>query len=226
MYDPVPEQVEPGDGTRFERWNPVEVGELNPSDIVQLIGSSLWPIVVLVVSIQYRRPIGRLIDRIRDFEGLGLKGAFSLPAENAVEAADRALREIDVPDLTSQDPEIQTLIRQTATQPWWAVHQAYRIIRGAAKEASESSGLTDSFGNTSERVKALRDNGVVGEEIYRLADLLRSLYYEMKREPELLTPPAASDFVEAAAKLAQTLREVGRRSRESRPLASGDRPVE
>jgi hypothetical protein len=109
-------------------------------------------------------------------------------------------------DDVSQDAATEALINQTATQPWWAAHQAWRLVRWAAKEATGAR--AGDFDNTAERVKYLLSEGLITEDVYKVTLALRGLYGEMRAKPQQLDPAAASDFVEAAAKLVHTLRQI------------------
>ena len=104
------------------------------------------------------------------------------------------------------DPETLALIDQTATQPWWAVHQAWRLCRWASEAAAGSQ--ASSYYRTPDRVAYLEREGLVSKDVTKLSVRLRSLYNDIKAEPELLTRDAASDFVEAAAQLVQALQSV------------------
>jgi hypothetical protein len=98
-----------------------------------------------------------------------------------------------------------------AAQPWWAVNQAWRLVRWAAREAS--GGTTGDTETTPDRVGRLLKEGLVSDDIFQLTLMLRGLYYDMRQEPELVTSTAASDFVEAAGKLFESLRRAGDSSR-------------
>jgi hypothetical protein len=54
----------------------------------------------------------------------------------------------------------------------------------------------------------LRRQGVIDDDLAQLALILRGLYYDMKKDPDALTPTAAADFVEATVTLAQALQKV------------------
>jgi hypothetical protein len=128
-------------------------------------------------------------------------------AERTLEQVD-ALPEIDAGNGALSDPATRALIAQTASQPWWAVNQAWKMVRESARRAVGTDPTR--FADTPERVRFLQAEGRVTDDVRRLTETLRGLYDDMKEQPELLTPAAAADFVEAAAKLAQTLDRTSR----------------
>jgi hypothetical protein len=170
------------------------------TDVINLVSVLVWPAIVVLLVFLFRDPIKNLLERMKSFEAPGFKGAFN-------ESAERALGEAEaIAFPAAHDQATQALISQTASQPWWAVHQAWRSVRWAAERASPSSqgpGAT-----TMDAVQRLHDKGLVDDSVVQLTLTLRGLYYEMKAEPEVLTSTAAADFVEAASTLARVLRAV------------------
>lgn len=181
---------------------------MTASDLVRIATALVWPVTVLFLALIFKTPIADLIDRLRSFETLGLKGAFNAPAEKVRKEADTKLKQPNA----SPDPIANTLLNQSATQPWWAVDQAWRMVRRAARDAvgSEASGLGS---GTAERVRYLRDKGRASPETYRLTNELRGLYYQMKERQTQVTPTAAVDFIETALQLARALQDAPSRSR-------------
>jgi hypothetical protein len=165
---------------------------------IKLVTALSWPVAVLVLALFFQGSIKDLLKRLKTVEGPGFKGAFSEQAEKALSTADHI--EVEVP---VRDPATLALIHQTASHPWWAVHQAWRLVREAARDATGGR-YGDGIG-TPDRVRALRDEGRVPEEVYQLTRTLHGLYLDIRSSPGQLTPDAASDYVEAAAKLGQAL---------------------
>jgi hypothetical protein len=179
---------------------------MTSTEVVSLVTALIWPAIVLTLAIFYQGAIKDLLKRLKSAQVAGFKGAFDKSAEKALDKADTALRESNVADKTVRDPATQLLINQTASQPSWAVHQAWRNIRDAALKATGAKGAE--LASTPERVDYLLNEGLVSQDVYELALTMRGLYDEVREEPGALTPTAASDFVEAAAKLVEVLRAV------------------
>jgi hypothetical protein len=173
------------------------LSDVAAADVIRLVSSLIWPAIVVVLALLFREPITSLLRRLKSIETAGFKGAFNEPAEQALDKADA----IDAP--SANDPATQALIDQTASHPWWAVHQAWRAVRWAAVQAT---GELPASANTEERVQLLIDQGSAEQDLLQLTRTLRGLYYDMKAEPQLLTGTAAADYVEAASKLAEALR--------------------
>jgi hypothetical protein len=173
---------------------------MTAADMINLVSALVWPAIVVLLVLLFREPIKNLLGRLKSFETPGFKGAFNDPAEEALGKAES----IAVPK--AHDQATQALINQTASQPWWAVHQAWRSVRWAAERATPD--LKGPDVTTADRVHRLHDEGLADDEVVQLTLTLRGLYYDMKREPEALTSTAAADFVEAASTLAQALRET------------------
>ena len=171
---------------------------MTAADVINLISALVWPAIVVLLVVLFRDPIKSLLGRLKSFETPGFKGAFNEPAEEALSKAEA----IAVP--RAYDQATRTLINQTASQPWWAVHQAWRSVRWAAERGTP--GLRGSDITTAQRVQRLHDEGLVDDDVVQLTLILRGLYYDMQGDPEALTPTAAADFVEAASTLAQALR--------------------
>ncbi len=173
---------------------------MTAAEVTDLVSALVWPAIIAVLVLLFRNPIRELLARLRSVETPGFKGAFNEPAEKALGKAES----IAVPK--AHDQATQALINQTASQPWWAVHQAWRSVRWAAEKASPEPTGPDV--TTVDRVYRLKDEDRVDDEVVQLAMTLRGLFYDMRREPETLTPTAAADFVEAASTLAQALRAI------------------
>jgi hypothetical protein len=173
---------------------------MTAADVINLVSALVWPAIVVLLVLIFRDPIKSLLGRLKSFETPRFKGTFNEPAEEALGKAEA----IAVP--RAHDQATQALINQTASQPWWAVHQAWRSVRWAAERATPCLKGTDL--TTADRVHRLLDDGVIDDGVVQLTLTLRGLYYEMKAEPEALTSTAAADFVEAASTLAQALREA------------------
>lgn len=173
---------------------------MTAAEVVNLVSALVWPAIVVVLVLLFRHPIKDLLGRLKSVEAPGFKGAFNAPAEAALGKAGS----IAVPKV--HDQATQALINQTASQPWWAVHQAWRSVRWAAEKVSPD--LRGSDVTTIDRVRRLKDEGLVDDEVLQLTLTLRGLFYDMRAEPEALTSTAAADFVEAASTLAQILREI------------------
>jgi hypothetical protein len=185
---------------------------MTAADVINLVSALVWPVIVVLLVLVFRDPIKSLLGRLKSFETPGFKGAFNEPAEEALGKAEA----IAVP--RAHDQATQALINQTASQPWWAVHQAWRSARWAAERATPD--LKGPSITTADRVHRLREEGLVDDQVVQLTLTLRGLYYDMKGEPDALTSTAAADFVEAASTLAQALRETS--SGTSASPASGD----
>lgn len=179
---------------------------MTSSDVVKIVTAFIWPVIVVLIAILYHEPLTGLLRRLKSFEAAGFKGAFSEQAEKALDKADAAMGQNNAADDVSHDAATEALINQTATQPWWAAHQAWRLVRWAAKEAAGDQ--AGGFDNTAQRVQYLLGKGLITEDVYQVTLALRGLYGEMRAKPQQLDPAAASDFVEAAAKLVHTLRQV------------------
>jgi hypothetical protein len=176
---------------------------MTATDVINLVSVLVWPAIVVLLVFLFRDPIKNLLERMKSFEAPGFKGAFNEQAEQALGEAEA----IAFP--AAHDQATQALINQTASQPWWAVHQAWRSVRWAAERAlagSKGSGTT-----TIDAVQRLHDQGRVDDSVVQLTLTLRGLYYDMKADPQTLTSTAAADFVEAAATLARVLRAASTR---------------
>jgi len=173
---------------------------MTAADVISLVSALVWPAIVVLFVLLFRDPIKNLLGRLKSFETPGFKGAFNEPAEEALGKAEA----IAVP--RAHDQATQALINQTASQPWWAVHQVWRSVRWAAERATPD--LKGPDVTTADRVHRLQEKGLVDDDVVQLALTLRGLYYDMKGEPDALTSTAAADFVEAASTLAQALRET------------------
>lgn len=171
---------------------------MTAADVINLVSALIWPAIVVLLVLLFRDPIKSLLGRLKSIEAPGFKGAFNEPAEEALSKAEA----IAAP--RAHDQATQALINQTASQPWWAVHQAWRSVRWAAERGTPE--VKGPSVTTAERVQHLRDKELVSDDIVQLTLTLRGLYYDMKGDPGALTPTAASDFVEAASTLAHALR--------------------
>jgi hypothetical protein len=187
---------------------------MTAADVISLVSALVWPAIVVLLVVLFRDPIKSLLGRLKSFETPGFKGAFNEPAEEALSKADA----IAVP--RAHDQATQALINQTASQPWWAVHQAWRSVRWAAERGTpelKGPGVT-----TAERVQRLRDEGLIDDGVVQLTLNLRGLYYDMRADPGALTPTAAADFVEAASTLAGALRAASTGTWPSSPSPDGE----
>lgn len=166
--------------------------------MIKLVSALIWPVIVVVLALLFREPITGLLKRLKSIEAPGFKGAFNEPAEQALDKADAIAPQ-------AFDPATQALIDQTASHPWWAVHQSWRSVRWAAVQATPD---LEGEPTTPDRVQHLVKQGRAGEDLLQLTVTLRGLYYDMKAEPQLLTSTAAADFVEATSRLAQAIRVI------------------
>jgi hypothetical protein len=190
---------------------------MRATDVINLVSVLVWPAIVVLLVFLFRDPIKNLLERLKSFEAPGFKGAFNESAEQALGEAEA----IAFP--AAHDQATQALINQTASQPWWAVHQAWRSVRWAAERASPGS--KEPGTTTMDAVQRLHDQGLADDNVVQLTLTLRGLYYEMKAEPEALTSTAAADFVEAASTLARVLRAASTRAEPADAATDGAQPA-
>jgi hypothetical protein len=155
----------------------------------------IWPAAVIILAIIFKTPIGSLLNRLKNVEVAGVKTEFNIVAEVAVDNAEA----INV----TPDSATAALVDQTASHPWAAVHQAWLLIQVTAREAV--NGRPKDGNTTPERVKILLRQKRTSPDVYQLARVLTGLYWEMKKAPAQIGPAAATDYVQAAAKLVAAL---------------------
>jgi hypothetical protein len=100
---------------------------MTSGEVVQLVTALIWPVVVVLLAFAYRKPLGRLLNRLSSLEAAGVKGEFNAPAEKVLDEAELVTGKGDTPDATGDTTTLK-LINLTATQPWWSVHQAWRLV--------------------------------------------------------------------------------------------------
>jgi hypothetical protein len=116
----------------------------NLTFISSLVASLVWPIVVIVVLVLFRKPFADLIVRLRSYKGMGQEVEFGERLAMAEESARLAIKNVS----ESVESEARELPEQLEAEPRLLIHEAekkpsYVIIR--AWEDLEL-GLTDLAG--------------------------------------------------------------------------------
>lgn len=165
------------------------------SNVTQIITSAIWPVAAIILALIFKESIQELLSRIKGVSAFGLEAKL---AERAEEARDQA-EDIEV----VSSPAAEALLDVAVSAPWRAVHQAWLLIQKTARGAAKG-GYGDGT-TTPERVRSLLQKNEVSSDTYQLAIVLAGLYHDMKKTPERIDAAAASNYVQAAAKLVSAI---------------------
>lgn len=95
-----------------------------------LIGDLVWPLVVLVALVVFRKPLTDLIGRIRKYEGLGQKLEFGPALAEAEDSVSKAVQDVLVAERQQAEVEPSPLVREAEANPSYVVLQAWEQLSG------------------------------------------------------------------------------------------------
>lgn len=173
--------------------------------LVELLSALAWPVAALLIVLIFRKPLLRLVARMKAFTGPGGVGAtFAAELEKAREAAeDTELPEVERAPaaLTSDDP----FFAFAQTYPEAAALEAYRELESFVATATKELGVRL---RPYQVIRALYQHGDIDESIKKLYERIRSTRDAAVHSRRPITRGEALDFRELVRTLIAALREA------------------
>jgi hypothetical protein len=164
-----------------------------------LITSALWPIVVVVAIVVFRKPLAGLIGRTRRYEGLGQKLEFG-PA--LAEAEDSVGKAIQNAPLAEKAGEVipSPLVRQAEDNPSYVVVQAWEQLSSAIAEVVGTAfpGRKIAAWNATKDLPDLVRRELVNQDYVKAVIELRDLRNRVAHGQSKPTPGEAVAYAESA----------------------------
>lgn len=106
---------------------------LNPwlDFLASAIGSIAWPALVIGIALLFRKPIIKLIGRMKSVEAGGAKAEFSEEVQDLATNA-KKIEPANPEVAKANDPRLQSLLAQAATSPTGAIVEAWKDVETAA----------------------------------------------------------------------------------------------
>jgi len=175
--------------------------------LVAIAKALAWPVVVLVVVLLLRRDLGDLVRRLKRVTGpAGLSADFGAQAAATGELA-KAVEPNppnQLPAPQQEEPSREHLRAEAQRQPTGAIILAWSMVEAAARQL----GYEPTQEPVELFVRRLVARGLVSPLTPSLAHRLQKLYDQAARGEAIPDPVAARDFVDAAWRLAATLRQA------------------
>lgn len=171
-----------------------------------LITSALWPIVVIIAIVVFRKPLATLIGRTRRYEGLGQKVEFGPALAEAEDSVSKAVE--DAPAVENQaDAEPSPLIRQAEENPSYVVLRSWEQLATALGNVAEIMlpGRRIGSWNSARFLPELVRLELVTEDFAKAVRELRDLRNQVAHGQSNPTPGEAAAYAESAQVLAVLL---------------------
>jgi|GEM_PF-3434500 len=149
--------------------------------VASLVSSLAWPAVVVIAIWLFREPLGGLVTRLTQWEGLGVRAQFIEKLDDvagvAGEVADEArekLAELDPARVVALDEPAPV---DTSDEPAFVIIAAWEQLGAAVAELAVTADLASGRTNSNPRsvARALRAAGVVNDLFVRSVDDLAAL---------------------------------------------------
>jgi hypothetical protein len=175
-----------------------------------LIGSLIWPVVVVGAIVLFRRPLAALIGRVRSYEGLGQKFTFGEELAGAEVSVNEALESVKA----SQDDtekriatEPSPLVREAEANPSFVVIQAWEQLSAALEDLVGAAELNRTpRGTPVGWLPDLHRRELVSPDFVKAVYELRELRNKVAHGQHNPTPGEAVAYAESAQALAATAR--------------------
>lgn len=164
-----------------------------------LITSALWPIVVVVIVITFRKPLAALISRTRRYEGLGQKVEFGPALAEAENSVGKAAQ--DIPGTERQaEVEPNPLVREAQANPSYVVIQSWEQLSSAIADVAGTvfPDRKVAAWNATRALPELRQLEVVNQDFVTSVNRLRDLRNQVAHGESNPTPGEAVAYVESA----------------------------
>ncbi|WP_192257368.1 DUF4145 domain-containing protein [Mesorhizobium caraganae] len=173
--------------------------------LVELLSALAWPVAALLIVLIFRKPLLRLVTRMKAFTGPGGVGAtFAFELEKAREAAeDTELPEVEQAPatLTSDDP----FFAFAQTFPEAAALEAYRELESFVAVATKEMGVRL---RPFQVIRGLYQQGHIDDSVKKLYERIRSTRDAAVHSRRPITRGEALDFRELVRTLIAAIREV------------------
>jgi hypothetical protein len=175
-----------------------------------LIGTLVWPLVVVSAVVLFRKPLAELIGRVRSYEGLGQKLTFGEELAGAEVSVNEAVESIKI-DTKETDSQIAAepspLVREAEANPSFVVIQAWEQL-SAALEDLVGTAEPDRVprGTPVGWLPDLQRRQLVSPDFVRAVRELRDLRNKVAHGQHNPTPGEAVAYAESAQVLTATAR--------------------
>jgi hypothetical protein len=176
-----------------------------------LVTSALWPLVVVVAILVFRKPLAGLIGRTRRYEGLGQKLEFGVALAEAEDSVGRVLQDTPVAD---KQPELEPspLVEDAETNPSYVVLRSWEQLSEAIASLAEAA-LPDQrvrSWNASRFLPQLQKREFLDDDYVSAATELRHLRNKVAHGESSPTPGEALAYADSARVLAIIAARVAR----------------
>jgi hypothetical protein len=170
-----------------------------------LITSALWPIVVVVVIVVLRKPLGELIGRTRRYEGLGQKVEFGPGMAEAEDSVGKAMQNAPMAEKAGEVLP-NPLVRQAEDNPSYVVLQAWDQLSLTIADlvGVVLPGKRTGSWSPLESLPALKKSKLVANDFVKAVAELGGLRNQVAHGRSEPTPGEAVAYAEAAQALAIT----------------------
>lgn len=176
-----------------------------------LVGSVIWPVVVICALILFRRPLTDLIGRLKSYEGLGQRLTFGDRLAAAEASTDEAVSQsaITSPSQLRQgaadtDIEIDSLVLSSESNPSYSILQAWEQLSIAITKYADAV-FPGGFirGSAINQLPRMLNSGFTTESFVRAVQDLKNLRDKVAHGEHKPTPGEAITYVDTAIVLAR-----------------------
>jgi hypothetical protein len=172
--------------------------------IATFVGHVAWPLVLIIVVLLFREPLGDLIGNLRRLRYRG----FDMHFGKRMERIERDANRLPPPTAEVEDSAVP-LETVAEAHPPTAVLEAWQLVDHVLRIVGKRNGLDDSLMSSGQLIQALQEKGVLNVSF---AGLLEDLWHFRNDVAHVDTIPTdqARRYVGVAKNVAARLRAVGR----------------
>lgn len=178
------------------------------------IGSVAWPVLVISLALLFRKPIIKLIGRMKSMEAAGAKAEFNEEVQDLADKAQK-MEPADPEVAKANDPRLQELLTAATASPTGAIVEAWKDVDASARRLVERA-MSAMPGvvaanyhetalrrpNTLNTHRLLRQYGLLPPAEMSTYEELRVLRNKVAHETDQqVTPLAAAQYVRVADQL-------------------------
>jgi hypothetical protein len=195
--------------------------------IDHMVGHLLWPIVVLLVVLLFRRALQARMPNLTKFRA----GPSGVEAEfgQVLQRSDQAMAAEPMPVPTDEIAEDQNrLERIAAISPRAAVLEAFTLVDNALKERLRQVGITgaDLQMRSTQAIIMARNLGLLGETEVTVWNNLRALSNTARHQPELeIGREQASEYIRLSSALRSAIEKAVPKRDPEEPVGGVSEPA-
>jgi hypothetical protein len=195
--------------------------------IDHMVGHLLWPIVVLLVVLLFRRPLQERMPNLTKFRA----GPGGVEAEfgQVLQRSDQAMAAEPMPAPTDEIAEDRNrLERIAAISPRAAVLEAFTLVDSALKERLREVGVTgaDLQMRSTQAIIMAENLGLLGETEVTVWNNLRALSNTARQQPELeIGREPASEYIRLSSGLRSAIEKAVPKRVPQEPVGGGPDPA-